>query len=76
VREAIEIKNIFDNLTINRDTGNLNFDPISDCLLKNEPTVNKGIRILHNHQRKRLSTGPKIVVSILANKRIISQQNS
>ena len=62
-------KDMFANLSIN-------IDPIYDCLLKNEPIVNKGIKILHNHQGTRLSTGPKRVASILANKRIISQQNS
>ena len=76
-REAIEIKkHMFANLSINRDTGNLNINPIYDCLLKNEPIVNKGTRILHNHQGSRLPTRPKRVASILANKRIISQQNS
>ena len=76
-REAIEIKkHMFANLSINRDTWNLNIDPIYDCLLKNEPIVNTGIKILHNHQGTRLPTRPKRVASILANKRIILQQNS
>ena len=34
--------------------GNLKIDPINDNLLKNEPIVNKGIKILHNHQGTRL----------------------
>ena len=76
-REAIEIKkHIFANLSINRDTGNLNIDPIYYCLLENEPIVSKGIKILYNHQGTRLPTRPKRVASMLAYKRIISQQNS
>ena len=67
---------MFANLSINKDTENLNIDPIYDCLLKNEPIVNKGIKILHYHQGTRLPTVPKRVASILANKRIISQQNN
>ena len=74
-REAIEIKkHIFANISINRDTGNLNIDPIYDILLKNEPIVDGGIKILHNHQGTRLPTRPKRVASMLAHKRIISQQ--
>ena len=49
---------MFANLSINRDTENLNIDLIYDCLLKNEPIVNKGIKILQNHQGKRLHTIP------------------
>ena len=30
-------KHIFANISKNRDTGNLNIDPIYDILLKNEP---------------------------------------
>ena len=45
-------------------------------LLKNEPIVNKGVKILLNHQGTRFSTGPKGVASIIANKRLISQQNN
>ena len=64
---------MFANFSINRETGNSNIDPIFDCLLKNEPIIDKGIKILHNHQGIKLLTGPKRVASILANKRIISQ---
>jgi hypothetical protein len=64
------------NLSINRDTGNLNIDPIYDSLLKNEPIVNKRIKILHNHQGTRLPIKPTRTASIIANKRIISQQNN
>ena len=67
---------MFANLSINRDTRNSNIDPIYDFLLKNEPIVNNGIKILHNHKGTRLPTGPKRVASILVNKGIISQQNS
>ena len=67
---------MFANLAINRDTDNLNIYLIYDCLLKNEPIVNKGIKILHNHKGLRLHARPKRVASMLANKRIISQQNS
>ena len=50
-KETIEIKkHMFGNLSVNRDTRNLNIDPIYDCLLKNEPIVNKEIKISHNHQ--------------------------
>ena len=55
---------------------NLNIDPIYDCFLKKEPIENNGIKILHTHQQIRLHTGPKRVASILANMRIILQQNS
>ena len=49
-REATDIKkHMFANLSINRDTGNLNIDPIYDCLLKTELIVKEGIKILHNH---------------------------
>jgi len=76
-REAIEIeKHIFANIATNRDTGNLNIDPIYDVLLKNEQIINKGIKILHNHHGTRLPTRPKRVASILAYKRIISRQNN
>ena len=47
-----------------------------DILLKNEPIVDGGIKILHNHQGTRLPTRPKRVASMLAYKRIISQQNN
>ena len=74
---------MFANLPINRDTEHLNIDPIYDCLLKKEPIINKRIKILHNHQGTRLPTGKELqdyptkrVASILANEKIISQQNS
>ena len=76
-REAFKIKNHkLANISINRDTGNLNIDPISDILLKNEPINDGGIKILHNHQGTRLPTRPKRVASMLAYKRNISQQNN
>jgi len=67
---------MFANLSINRDTGNLNIDPIYDSLSRNEPIVNKRIKILHNHKRTRLPTRPERIASRIANKRIISQQNN
>ena len=54
----------------------LTIDPIYDFLLKNEPVINKGIKILHSHQGTTLPTRPKRVAAILAYKRIISQQNN
>ena len=66
---------MFTNLSINRDTGNLNIDPIYDYFLKKEPIVEKGMKILHNCLGTRLPTGQKRVASILDNKWIISQQN-
>ena len=54
-------KHVFVNLSINRDTVNLNIDPIYDSLLKIELIVKKGIKILHNHQGTRFPTRPKRV---------------
>ena len=62
---------MFANLSISRDTGNLNIDPILLLSFENGPIVNKGIKILHNHQGTRLPTGPERGASILANKRVI-----
>ena len=67
---------MFVNLSVNRDTGNLNIDPIYGFLSKSEPIVNKEIKILHSYQGTRLSTRPIRVASILADKMIILQENS
>jgi hypothetical protein len=67
---------MFANLSINRDTGNLNIDPIYDNLLKSESIVNKGVKILNNHQGTILPVRPKRFASVIANKRIISQLNN
>ena len=68
MREAIEIKkHIFANISINTNTRILNIDPIYDILLKNEPIVDRGIKILHTHQGTRLPTRPKRVASMLLN---------
>ena len=76
-KEGIETKqHMLDNLSINRDMGNLKFDPTYDSLLKNDPIVNKGIKILHNHQGTTLPTRPTRIALRIANKRIISQQNN
>jgi hypothetical protein len=65
---------MFVNISINRDTGNLNTDPIYYLLLTNEPVFNtEGIKILQNHLKMRLNTRPKIFASVIANNRIISQ---
>ena len=34
--QKLKKKHMFANLSINRDTENLNIDPIYDCLLKNK----------------------------------------
>ena len=44
------MKHILANISINRDTENLNIDPIYDILLTNEPTVDGVIKIVRNHQ--------------------------
>ena len=67
---------MFPNLSINSDTGNLNVNPVYNCILKNKPIFKRGVKILQNHQRTRLPTRPKRVASIIANKRIISQHNN
>ena len=65
---------MFANLSINRDTGNLNIDPIYDCLVKKEPIVNKGIKIFTKSPGEKITYCTKN--SCLPNKMIISQQNS
>jgi hypothetical protein len=50
--EALEIKkHIFAGLSINRDTGNLNIDPIYDTILKKEPIFKNKNKVLQKCPR-------------------------
>ena len=74
-RDYLKKKHMLANLSINRDTENLNINPVYIILLKNELLVSKGFKILQNHPGTRLPTRPRRIASMIANKRIISQQN-
>ena len=72
--EALEIKkHIFAGLSINRDTGNINIDPIYDTILKNEPIFKNKNKVLQNVPGVSSNNKPKRIAASKALHKIMSQ---
>ena len=66
-------KHIFAGLSINRDTGNINIDPIYDSILKKEPIFKNKNKVLQNVPGVSSNNKPKRIAASKALHKIMSQ---